>query len=138
MEREYPFQAFPEPPLMTRLIDLYFTHCNPYMPILHRNIFEQGVREGLHLIDSGFGATVLLVCAIGARFSDDPLILLQGSTNPHSAGWKWFHEVQSVRKAIRLSPPRLYDLQIAMVSKFLWLSSKETQYDQQNKYPDAF
>ena len=89
---------------------------NDFLPLLHRPTFEQGIREGLHLHDEGFGSTVLLVCANGARFSDDPRALLDEREHPQSAGWKWFQQVQMVRKSL-LEPPRLYDLQIYAVRR---------------------
>ena len=112
----YPLQLFPEPGLMSHLVDLYFANYNIYMPCLHRPLFEKGIREGLHLNDEGFGAVVLLLCALGSKFSDDPRVFLEGSNTPHSAGWKWFKPVQAYRRAIRLQHPRIYDLQLACVS----------------------
>ncbi|KAI0749212.1 fungal-specific transcription factor domain-containing protein [Daedaleopsis nitida] len=114
-----PHKDFPPQDLLTKLVDLYFTNMNDYMPLLHRPTFEQGVKDGLHLHDEGFGSTVLLVCANGSRFTDDPRVLLDDSQIPQSAGWKWFQQVQMVRKSL-LAPPRLYDLQIyALTAGFL-------------------
>ena len=113
-----PHKDFPPPDLLTTLIDLYFANMNDFLPLLHRPTFEQGVREGLHFRDEGFGSTVLLVCANGARFSDDPRVLLDEREHPQSAGWKWFQQVQMVRKSL-LEPPRLYDLQIYAVCRSL-------------------
>ena len=101
---------------MLQLVDLYFVNFNTSMPLLHRPTFLKGITQGLHLIDAGFGATVLLVCALGAKFSDDPVVLLDSSRSTHSSGWKWFHPVQAARRAIRLAHATLYDLQIACVS----------------------
>ncbi|KAI0706989.1 fungal-specific transcription factor domain-containing protein [Earliella scabrosa] len=114
-----PHKDFPPPDLLEKLVDLYFTNMNDFMPLLHRPTFEQGIQEGLHLHDEGFGSTVLLVCANGARFTDDPRVLLEDNNIPQSAGWKWFQQVQMVRKSL-LAPPRLYDLQIyALTAGFL-------------------
>lgn len=109
-----PHKDFPPPDLLEMLVDLYFRNMNDYMPLLHRPTFEQGIKEGLHHHDEGFGSTVLLVCANGARFTDDPRVLLDDHQIPQSAGWKWFQQVQMVRKSL-LAPPRLYDLQIYAV-----------------------
>ena len=114
-EGHLPHKDFPPPDLLAELIDLYFVNMNDYMPLLHRPTFEQGVREHLHLHDEGFGSTVLLVCANAARFTQDPRVLLEDNRIPQSAGWKWFQQVQMVRKSL-LAPPRLYDLQIYAVS----------------------
>ena len=78
-ERGKAHSDFPPDDLMPALWDLFFTRCNMYMPLLHRPTFEQGIADGLHLRDEGFGSTVLLACAIGARFSGDPRVLLEGT-----------------------------------------------------------
>lgn len=102
---------------MPILIDLYWENVNAYSPLLHRPTFEAGITDGLHLRDEGFASTVLLVCAIGARFCDDSRVSLEDFGNtPHSSGWEWFRQVQLVRKSL-LAPPRLYDLQICCVCR---------------------
>lgn len=108
-------KRFPPPDLMKALIDGYFERVNSNIPLLHKPTFEKSIAEGLHLYDEGFASTVLLVCAVGARTSDDPRVILPGTNSGHSAGWEWFRQVQWVRRTI-LSPPRLYDLQINCVS----------------------
>ena len=65
--------------------------------------------------NDSFASTVLLVCAVGSRFSDDPRVLLEGEESFHSSGWKWFDQVQMVKKSL-LAPPSLYDLQFYVVS----------------------
>ena len=100
---------------MTALIDLYFTRVNLFMPLLHRPTFDKGIAKGYHRQSSDFGGTVLLACAIGSRHSADPRVFLPGANSEHSAGWKWFDQVQMVRKA-RLAPPTIYDLQNYSVS----------------------
>ena len=66
---------------------------NVYLPIFHRPTFEEELRQCLHLRDPEFGAVVLLVCAIGARLSDDPRVLSEGTDDWHSAGFKWFSQI---------------------------------------------
>lgn len=105
---------FPPDDLMKHLIDCYFKRMNVAIPLLHRPTFEKGIADGLHKRDEGFGSTVLLVCALGARWSEDPRVILPGTNSGHSAGWEWFRQVQWVRRSL-LSPPRLYDLQICCV-----------------------
>ncbi|KAM5539214.1 hypothetical protein V8D89_007087 [Ganoderma adspersum] len=118
-DEHQPHKDFPPADLLAKLVDLYFDNMNDYMPLLHRPTFQQGVKDGLHLHDEGFGSTVLLVCANGARFTEDPRVLLDENPIPQSAGWKWFQQVQMVRKSL-LAPPRLYDLQIyALTAGFL-------------------
>lgn len=60
-----------------------------------------------------FGGTLLLVCALGSHFSDDPRIFLEGA-NSYSRGWKWFSQVQLIRTNMH---PRasLYELQMYSV-----------------------
>ncbi len=108
--------VFPEADLMSELISLYFTRLNLYLPLLHQPTFVHNVQTNLHLNDRDFGCTLLLVCAIGARYSEDPRVLLEGTEDWHSAGWKWFKQVQTLRKEFRLTPTHVYDLQIACVS----------------------
>jgi hypothetical protein len=85
------------------------------MPLLHRPTFEQGVASGLHLRDSSFGGLVLLICAIGSRFSNDPRVFLEGAGSTLSSGWKWFQQVRVMKKNV-LIPPTLYDVQYCCVS----------------------
>lgn len=100
---------------MEDLINRYFANSNLYIPLLHRPTFDKSIADRLHLRDEGFGSTVLLVCALGARWSDDQRVFLPGTNSQHSAGWEYFRQVQSVRRTL-LRTPRLYDLQILCVS----------------------
>ncbi|KAJ7872888.1 fungal-specific transcription factor domain-containing protein [Mycena olivaceomarginata] len=99
-----PFK-FPSDILMHQLIDLYFIHQNIYLPLLHRPTFERGIAEGLHLRNDGFGTTVLLVCAIGSRWSTDPQVAEKGL----ACGWEWFDQVSGPE--IPMGRAQLYDLQ---------------------------
>ncbi|KAK7024381.1 Gypsy retrotransposon integrase-like protein 1 [Paramarasmius palmivorus] len=101
---------FPEEDLMRHLVDLYFKNINVFIPLLHRPTFERNIVENLHLQNDMFGAVLLLVCANGSRYSNDPRVLLDGVNSWLSCGWRWFDQVQLVRNSL-LSPPTLYDLQ---------------------------
>lgn len=104
---------FPPFDLVTSLIPIYFEHVNNYLPLLHRPTFEKCVLAGLHFRDEAFGITVLLVCAIAARHSDDPRVLLEGHDKPGSrlsAGWKWFNQTHMMKRSILLLPS-LHELQ---------------------------
>ncbi|KAG0702839.1 fungal-specific transcription factor domain-containing protein [Suillus ampliporus] len=104
------FPSFLTEDLAASLVDLYFTHINILTPLLHRPTFESKAAQGLHRRNSSFGAVYLLVLAVGSRFSDDPRVFLEGE-NEHSGGWKFFEQVQMVRKTL-LGPPCLEDLQV--------------------------
>ena len=95
-------------------MDLFFQHINFFTGLLYRPLFEKGIEEGLYHRDDGFGGLVLLVCANASRFSSDPRVLLEGTDSWHSCGWKYFAQVQMVRKSL-LSAPCLYDLQMYSV-----------------------
>lgn len=100
---------------METLIDLYFLHMNTFLPLLHRPTFEKAVSERLHLCDEGFGATVLLVCAVGSRYSGDMRVNLEGEFDAHrSSGWKWFVQVQKTQVS-SMEWPTLHELQKCVV-----------------------
>ncbi|KAJ7710074.1 fungal-specific transcription factor domain-containing protein [Mycena olivaceomarginata] len=84
--------VFPDPDLLRALVDLYFIHKNLYFPVLHRPTFDRSVAEGLHTRDPTFGAVVLLVCAIGSRFSDDVRVSPPGA-EPLRCGWEFFDQL---------------------------------------------
>lgn len=86
-----------------------------FLPLLHRPTFERAIAQDLHHKDHMFGATVLLVCALGAHYSNDPRVFLEG-TNSHSAGWKWYSQVHLLEKKCFLQAPSLYELQAYCVS----------------------
>ncbi|CAA7269974.1 unnamed protein product [Cyclocybe aegerita] len=102
--------SFPDSDLASTLVDLYFKNSNLYMPVLHQPSFRRSVREGLHYVDEGFAAIYMLVCSVGARFSDDPRVQVEGSDKRNSSGWKWFDQVQTMRTSFP-APPTLYSIQ---------------------------
>lgn len=111
---------------METLIDLYFNHRNTFLPLLHRPTFEKAVSERLHLCDEGFGATVLLVCAVGSRYSGDMRVNLEGEIDAHhSSGWKWFVQVQKTQVS-SMEWPTLYELQKCVVRHHPDLSLSKT------------
>jgi hypothetical protein len=104
---------FPPNDLLATLIDLYFTQMDEYFSLLHRPTFEYEVASGLHLTNQGFASVLLAVCACGARISDDPRVVMKGTT-AHSAGWRWFRQIQLIRRSFWV-PPSLHDLQLYVV-----------------------
>ncbi|KAF9256487.1 hypothetical protein L218DRAFT_991408 [Marasmius fiardii PR-910] len=102
--------SFPEDDLLDELVNLYFQRINLYFPLLHRPTFDRLIADNLHRWDDSFAGVLLLVCANAARYSNDPRVCLSDSDSWLSAGWKWFSQVEVVRKTI-YAPARLYDLQ---------------------------
>jgi hypothetical protein len=76
----------PSPPddLLMTLVNHYFREINIFCPLLHRPTFVSDVVARRHYTDRDFAPIVLLVCAIGARFSDDPRVLVEGTNSRHS------------------------------------------------------
>jgi len=112
---------------MPHLVNLYFKHFNVELPLLHRPTFERELASDLHVRDGQFGATVLLVCALGAKYSDDPRVLLSeedvrrrymGEGGPehvstaYSNGWKWFEPAWlAMNHHLVFARATLYELQ---------------------------
>ncbi|KAE9408782.1 hypothetical protein BT96DRAFT_1100133, partial [Gymnopus androsaceus JB14] len=112
-----PQYNFPPEDLMAACVDLYFENVNLILPLLHRPSFENGIAEGFHQRDPFFGGTVLLVCAIGARYCDDPRVFSEGPSVPSSAGWHWYVQVPIVRTNLQLSAkPTLHEIQCYAVT----------------------
>jgi hypothetical protein len=84
------------------------TNANTFSPLFHRPTFECSISEGLHLRDPSFGGVVLLVCAIGSRYVDDPRVKQPGESHA-SAGWRWFAQVDISRRDL-FRPPRLNEI----------------------------
>lgn len=112
--------VFPEDDLLIQLVDLYFTHVNLHQPLLHRPTFEKSIAGKLHLTNNGFAVTLLVVCANGSRYSENPRVFFDGTGSYHSRGWKWFDQVQMVRKSL-LASPSIYDMQFYCVSWYILL-----------------
>lgn len=132
MNERYAF-TFPPADLMASLISLYFSEYNVFSPLLHRPTFERSIEIGLHLRDNKFASVVLLVCALGARASDDPRVLLpvelmnlnrKGKSKEertyHSAGWMYFEQVHKSKLALSFLPVTLYDMQMSYVRRFCY------------------
>jgi len=89
---------FPPEDLLLDLVQIYFDVVNVSIPVLHEATFQASVAEGLHWTDQTFGGLLLLVCAMGSRFSQDPRVCIQPN-DPHrrSAGWHYFEQVEGLR-----------------------------------------
>ncbi|KAL9708656.1 Gypsy retrotransposon integrase-like protein 1 [Leucoagaricus gongylophorus] len=123
MENMLPSYTFPPLDLVESLAKHYFTQINPFLPLLHRPTFKRGVDENLHLTDQCFGAVVLLVCALGSRYSEDSRVFVEGSNSVRSAGWKWFGQVRILRTSF-FKQTSLHELQAYALS-ILFLQSSE-------------
>ncbi|KAJ4475021.1 fungal-specific transcription factor domain-containing protein [Lentinula aciculospora] len=99
-----PEPIFPPHSLLVSLVDLFFVHRNPFLPLLHRPTFQRELDSHLHERDRGFGELVLSVCALGARFSSDERVFddaapLGSDERGHSAGWKYINQIDSMQAA---------------------------------------
>ncbi|KAF7291777.1 Zn(2)-C6 fungal-type domain-containing protein [Mycena chlorophos] len=103
--------TFPPPDLLAELIDLYFTHKNIYLPVLHRPTFERAVTHGLHRTDQTFASVVMLVCAIAARYSADPRVAAGPGEDTLGCGYEFFRQVNMTIDHV-FEKPRLEQLQI--------------------------
>ncbi|KAJ7686027.1 fungal-specific transcription factor domain-containing protein [Mycena rosella] len=115
--------VFPEADLLSALIDLYFIHSNLYYPLLHRPTFERSIAGGLHVRDASFGAVVLLVCAIGSRFSSDPRVC-GPEDEPLRCGWKYFDQLTHIIHVF--SRPTVYHLQYYCLAVYFLQHSTPT------------
>ncbi|KAE9393065.1 hypothetical protein BT96DRAFT_863734 [Gymnopus androsaceus JB14] len=100
---------FPPQDLLVNLMNLWFEKTNPFYPIFHRVTFEKSVASGLHHHDRHFGETVLAMCALASRNSDDPRNFDMYGTRI-AAGFIWIRQVNPVPTSF-LEAPSLYQLQ---------------------------
>jgi hypothetical protein len=99
---------------MNKLIDLYFVNFHQFLPILHRPTFERSIAEDMQYHDRPFGYVLLGVCALGARYCDDPGVLEPGAPE-FSAGWKYFIQIKAIPDTF-MTAPSLHQLQAICVS----------------------
>ncbi|KAJ6613041.1 fungal-specific transcription factor domain-containing protein [Mycena sp. CBHHK59/15] len=123
----------PPPDLAAELIDLYFTRAHIYLPLLHRQTFDRNVETGVHHWDNSFAVIVLLVCAIGSRWSNDPRVLSSPGPNGGGTaaghlhcGWEWFNQVPPAGKHL-FGQGTLYDLQYYCLAVHFLLGSSAPQ-----------
>ncbi|KAJ7176194.1 fungal-specific transcription factor domain-containing protein [Mycena crocata] len=111
-----PAFSYPEQEHIATLVKLYFTHVNLFVPLLHRPTFEGCVEAQFHLRDTGFGTTLLLVCALGALYlpvgTERNYLPTYGvrSSRDFSLPWALYNQVQLCGHAL-YQQPTLYDLQ---------------------------
>lgn len=101
---------------MFSLFDVYFERVHPFLPMFHCPTFLKDIKDGLHLRDYQFGGVVLMVCAVASTFSQDPRVFSSsGHANvEHSSGYKFYSQVQMLRKVL-FESPTVFDVQIYAV-----------------------
>jgi hypothetical protein len=110
MTSDMPYFIYPDDDLLDTPVATFFDRVNFCLPLLHRPTFERSIANNLHLQDQGFGATLLLVCAVGSRYVSDPRATLHGDSSRLSSGWAYFAQVPIVRK-YNLNKATVYDIQ---------------------------
>ncbi|KAJ7741173.1 fungal-specific transcription factor domain-containing protein [Mycena maculata] len=126
-EPVFPPLVFPEPDLLETLVSLFFTKVNIVLCLLHRPTFEQSLASGRHLTNHQFGFSVLALCAVAAKYSDDPRVVLEGTNSQLSSGWKYFRQLLPLQKPL-MRPCTLYEAQTLCLCVF---------YLQGSSAPDA-
>ncbi|KAH7334228.1 fungal-specific transcription factor domain-containing protein [Rhizoctonia solani] len=87
----------PPEDLIPVLVDTFFETM--FFPVIHRGKFEKQLKDGLHKRDGTFLRILLLVCANGARWCDDPRVLDERWPVPLSAGHRWFRQLAPWQKS---------------------------------------
>ncbi|KAJ7144637.1 fungal-specific transcription factor domain-containing protein [Mycena epipterygia] len=122
--------SLPPPDLVAHLVELYFSHAHIYLPVLHRSTFDRSVEMGLHCLDDEFAKILLLVCAIGSRWSHDPRVISSagdGKGKTHlDCGWQWFNQVTPSENHL-LGPATLCDVQYCCLAVHFLLGSASPQ-----------
>jgi hypothetical protein len=102
---------YPDTDLLRHLVDCYFDNLNILLPLLHRPSFMRSIEEGSHHVDHNFGATVLAVCAIGCRYSDDSRVTYEITTATSCTAWRLFSQLHKLKK-VNYLPHSLYEAQM--------------------------
>ncbi|KAJ3724189.1 fungal-specific transcription factor domain-containing protein [Lentinula guzmanii] len=112
---------FPPQDLLDHLLDLWFTKTHPYFPIFHWPTFERSVISGLHYHNRDFGETLLAVCAISSRHSDDPRTFTHDSLL--SAGFMWMRQVNPVPFSFTEAPSLAQVQKLILYIMFMYTTS---------------
>lgn len=86
------------------------------MRLLHRPSFEQDMYQGRHLLDESFAEVLLMVCAIGSRYTSDPRVLIPGHDTVQGNGWIYFRQVTAQKSNIGL-PATVLEIQFLCVGR---------------------
>ncbi|KAL1748799.1 fungal-specific transcription factor domain-containing protein [Schizophyllum fasciatum] len=118
---EYVQEQLPPHDLIQSLFDLYFTHTNALIPLLHRPTFERQWRAGLHKRNIWFAAVCFAIFAVASRWSHDlrvvPESCVSGADGPmwHAAGAHWYHTSMGIivkRHRTLITPASLHEIQL--------------------------
>jgi len=110
------YLEFPPPEVVAFLVDVYFTHSNIYYPVLHPPTFRRLLDEGLHHRDGDFSGILLVVCAIGARFSNHPYLADATAESRNRRIAHWLSQTREVMKKPFTSTATLFEVQYYCVS----------------------
>ncbi|KIY72450.1 hypothetical protein CYLTODRAFT_344065 [Cylindrobasidium torrendii FP15055 ss-10] len=117
---------FPEDDLLKDLVDLYYAEVDCFYNLLHRPTFERRVfQDRMHHSDASFGGLVLLVCALGAKHSSDPRVLLDN--NEQTAGWLYYQQVRP-HVTVLVRTPKLCELQLYALSSIFLCASTHSEH----------
>ncbi|KAF9450417.1 hypothetical protein P691DRAFT_810360 [Macrolepiota fuliginosa MF-IS2] len=117
---------FPSDDVANRLFELFFSHTNMYLPLLHRPTFERYWNQRLHHRNVWFAVVCILMFAVASRWYEAD----QGSVDDSSVkkeywkavGWRWFFvalDVHCIRRSIFCSAT-LFEIQtLALMTIFL-------------------
>ncbi|KAJ3778645.1 fungal-specific transcription factor domain-containing protein [Lentinula raphanica] len=115
-DQQMPRYEFPDTDLINSLVSLYLVNVNIFFPIIHPPTLKRLVAEEFHVRDQNFGATVLLVCALGSRYSDDPRVLHTPGCQL-SSGHRWFSQL-AILYLIGTPEPKASWLLVALGLRF--------------------
>ncbi|KIY71141.1 hypothetical protein CYLTODRAFT_419143 [Cylindrobasidium torrendii FP15055 ss-10] len=88
---EPPGLRFPSPDLLNELVAIFLRNLNRHVHLIHGPSFVRQIATGYHYVSHAFGSVVLAVCAIAARYSDDPRV-----GNGHHKGWNYYSQLKAV------------------------------------------
>ncbi|KAJ7741204.1 fungal-specific transcription factor domain-containing protein [Mycena maculata] len=110
LEVSSPPLTFPPSDLLQSLVSLFFAKVNIVLALLHRPTFERSLAANLHYSDKQFGETVLALCAVASKYSDDPRVVFEGTGSRLSSGWQYFRQLKPLSKPL-LRSCTLYEAQ---------------------------
>ncbi|GBC04273.1 hypothetical protein RclHR1_05590028 [Rhizophagus clarus] len=96
----------PSPELANHLINLYFLHVHPYVPILHKSSFLRRLNDKSNPLSP---LLVYSVFAMGAKYSDDVNVRLD-PMKPETAGLAYYNRAKDLLDDF-LDTPRLSTVQ---------------------------